>query len=399
MSRRPSPRQAASRRLADLVAIATHRRRVGSRLDPSVWLFALANALGHAPASNVPMRGGQVWRGLDLLELRRVVQMIDLGDFADDELGEQISRITVGAPLIAAQKLGEVIRLTVDERLNLDIRGIDAAGQSKAERRAEAKARKLTADAERQQQKRALKRATGLVQSRAEFLAGSCERRKPWLAEGCCRRTWYARQRKLAQVASHDLGASDAQIASHASGTSAAQVQSRTLSIGGSATAPVQSVDIVDPASIRRQTPSPAFAAAAGSTVADGTTITTSRKAGSLGSRDGLVDECQPESEAQKKSTARPGQTIQEEDPRERLLLDVFRDRNSGLFVAEEIGEGSFSLGFERAALLGRDRLQRLRRRLSLVGILSDKADTAIAEAREAAIEMERSTAARRAKA
>jgi hypothetical protein len=86
-----------------------------------------------------------------------------------------------------ADKLAVRLNLTAADRSRLGIKTIGACDLTKAEREAARKARK-------RQTERKGRRAKG-VKPRAEYLATSAERAKPWLAEGISRRTWYRRQR------------------------------------------------------------------------------------------------------------------------------------------------------------------------------------------------------------
>lgn len=103
---------------------------------------------------------------------------------------ERLIRDALECPLrYRADKLGWKLRLTALERRELKIRTIGAMDQTKAERRAQARASKRQRD-------HARRRAQG-AKPRAEYEAQSLEQSQPWKAEGISRRTWY---RRMAQV-------------------------------------------------------------------------------------------------------------------------------------------------------------------------------------------------------
>ena len=168
MSRkRHSRRRKASQRRSELIRICRHRRSHGGRCDPRVWLFVFAQTLGSAPAGPIGAGRGFQWFGLDVIEMRKMIRDSDLGVFTDDEIGETMSTISPNCPLISAAKLGEMIQLTVEERQGLDIRGIDAVGQSKAQRDEAAALLKRERDAARQRLARAKIRAVNVAIGRA----------------------------------------------------------------------------------------------------------------------------------------------------------------------------------------------------------------------------------------
>jgi hypothetical protein len=89
-----------------------------------------------------------------------------------------------------ADKLATRLNLREADRARLGIKTIGAVDMTKAEREAAWKARKRQAKRERRRKQGA--------KPRAEYLAASAERAKPWEEEGISRRTWYRRQQATA---------------------------------------------------------------------------------------------------------------------------------------------------------------------------------------------------------
>jgi hypothetical protein len=91
-----------------------------------------------------------------------------------------------------ALTLGKMLRVTYEERCALRLTTIRCYDVSWAEcvRRSKEIRRRKEAD----------KRRRNGAKSRAEYLAGAKSRRQPWVAEGISKRTWYRRQRAVAQV-------------------------------------------------------------------------------------------------------------------------------------------------------------------------------------------------------
>jgi hypothetical protein len=90
-----------------------------------------------------------------------------------------------------ADTLGKRLGLREADRARLGITTIGAVDMTKAERETARKARM-------RQAKREQRRKQG-VKPRAEYLATSAERTKPWEAEGISRRTWFRRQQQQPQ--------------------------------------------------------------------------------------------------------------------------------------------------------------------------------------------------------
>jgi hypothetical protein len=108
-----------------------------------------------------------------------------------DETIELIN-IVIAKPLRwRADKLASRLNLREADRARLGITTIGAVDMTKAEREAARKARM-------RQAKREQRRKQGF-KPRAEYLATSAERTKPWVAEGVSRRTWYRRNRQARQ--------------------------------------------------------------------------------------------------------------------------------------------------------------------------------------------------------
>ncbi len=118
---------------------------------------------------------------------------------------EQIIALTdavIAKPLrYRADTLGKKIGLTAEVRTRLGIKTIGACDMTKAEREAARQARKVQA-------KRKRRRKQG-VKPRAEYVATSAERTKPWVTEGVGRRTWYRRQRAIASLPSPSTARKD----------------------------------------------------------------------------------------------------------------------------------------------------------------------------------------------
>jgi hypothetical protein len=91
---------------------------------------------------------------------------------------------------IKAQELGDRLQLTAAERTELHITTIAPCDQTPKQRAALRKERRRQYDRERQRRKREAK--AGM--SRAQYLAASKSRTRPWEAEGVSRRTWYRRR-------------------------------------------------------------------------------------------------------------------------------------------------------------------------------------------------------------
>lgn len=95
-------------------------------------------------------------------------------------------------PRLKADTLAKRLNLTSDVRQALNINTIGAIDLLEAERRE----RRLARDRER----KASRRREGGRKPRSDYLQNSVSQAKPWLAEGVSRRTWYRRQRAMAQV-------------------------------------------------------------------------------------------------------------------------------------------------------------------------------------------------------
>jgi hypothetical protein len=94
-----------------------------------------------------------------------------------------------------ADTLGQLLRLTTEERSRLRIRTIGPIDSTSTER----------ADARRKagiDRKRALRRTAG-IGPRAQPDGLSINAQQPWKAEGICRRTWFRRRAKHQDVTTH----------------------------------------------------------------------------------------------------------------------------------------------------------------------------------------------------
>jgi hypothetical protein len=107
--------------------------------------------------------------------------------FTGVDRATMVERVLATPLKFKADTVAKRIGLTAERRARLNIRTIGAIDQTAAEREAASKARKREA-------KRKSRRAGGM-KPRAEYLATSVERAKPWEQEGVSRRTWYHRQK------------------------------------------------------------------------------------------------------------------------------------------------------------------------------------------------------------
>lgn len=92
--------------------------------------------------------------------------------------------------MLGADQVARLLGVTLAERERLGLKTIGACDVDKAERQVIAKATKRQRDRERKAEAR---RAAG-VKRRKAYEGQSAEAKKPWLAEGISRRTWYRRQ-------------------------------------------------------------------------------------------------------------------------------------------------------------------------------------------------------------
>jgi hypothetical protein len=95
-----------------------------------------------------------------------------------------------------ADQCAERLRLSYEERTRLRITTIGSFDVNKRERAKRRKERKRIRDRERQARKRAERGAV----PRAEYLARSLSRTKPWKQSGIKRRTWERRRRPNAKI-------------------------------------------------------------------------------------------------------------------------------------------------------------------------------------------------------
>lgn len=85
---------------------------------------------------------------------------------------------------------GKWAGLTLDERIELDIRSLDAIDESPQEKAERRRSTKRAKDRERQRTIRA-----GKHTPRAEYRAASLANARPWVADGVSERTWYRRRK------------------------------------------------------------------------------------------------------------------------------------------------------------------------------------------------------------
>jgi hypothetical protein len=108
-----------------------------------------------------------------------------------DEVASLIANVIAKPIRWRADPMAARLGLKEADRARLGITTIGAVDMTKAEREAARKAQKREA-------KREQRRKHG-TKPRAEYLATSAERTKPWIAEGISRRTWYRRNRQARQ--------------------------------------------------------------------------------------------------------------------------------------------------------------------------------------------------------
>jgi hypothetical protein len=100
------------------------------------------------------------------------------------------SKAQFAAADMTAERAGQLLELTSEERDNIGIVTIEASNESRAARAERKLMNKRIRDRERKSEKR---RDAGRL-ARTEYEAKSLSRLKPWEAEGISRRTWYGRR-------------------------------------------------------------------------------------------------------------------------------------------------------------------------------------------------------------
>jgi hypothetical protein len=109
------------------------------------------------------------------------------------EINRIVKKIRAKPRRFRADTMGKLLRVTYDERTALQLSTIGCYDVSKAERSRWGKERRRLKEQGRRRNKGAV--------PREQYLAKSLSRRRPWLAEGISRRTWYRRrQAPVAQV-------------------------------------------------------------------------------------------------------------------------------------------------------------------------------------------------------
>ncbi|CAN7341183.1 hypothetical protein [Bosea sp. LjRoot237] len=379
-------RQAAARR-REIIRASAHQLAYGHALEPADVLDLLAVALASAPQGTYLVKGrARRWPGLCPIDLARRAAEAGLGQRGSDdpEIRRAINEASQGRT-IGPEEAGRMLGVDAELRDLLGLRTVEATDEPRSERIARRKEETRLRNRQRMQNWR-----EGKHRPRSESLSVT----KPWKALGISRATYFRQQRPETDLC--------AQIGSGETSLCVRQVCARITEYTGSAHKSVSgSQGAASVPRLQRSGPSTGPSLGAGSGVADGGADGTPQMTGAPGRQIGLGDRSSvPEASAQKNEPARPGRTSPVEDPRERRLQDVFGDRISACYILEELGEGNFDLGRDRADMLGRIRLEQLHQQISHVGILSDSADVAIAEARAAAIEIETTApTARRAKA
>jgi hypothetical protein len=135
----------------------------------------------------------RLWAWHNLLSRRQHKDLKAFGkrlgaDLSDDEINAVIQYVGHHSRKFKARTLGKLLGLTGRIRAAERITTIEAIDVTPTQRKRIQKAK----HAERGRQRR---RAKG-AKARAEYLAGSIERTRPWEAEGISRRTWFRRRKK-----------------------------------------------------------------------------------------------------------------------------------------------------------------------------------------------------------
>lgn len=109
------------------------------------------------------------------------------------KLAAKLARGRKGATVLRADAIARLLTVTLEERQRLGLKTIGACDVGRAERNRLAKELKRERDRNRQALKR---KAAGKSRSREQFITDGLTAKKPWLAEGISRATWYRRQRE-----------------------------------------------------------------------------------------------------------------------------------------------------------------------------------------------------------
>jgi hypothetical protein len=164
----------ARKRRTEIGALVRYRHgRLPNTDDRSIYLEAAAR---HLPPGRDPVFALENWA-------RQVGAVLPYGEIQD-----AIDSVR-GAPRLRADTQAKELQVTDRERTALRLVTIGSIDVDKRERARRRKARKRIRDRERNARKRAAKGAT----PRAQWLAGSISRLKPWEAMGISRRTYYRR--------------------------------------------------------------------------------------------------------------------------------------------------------------------------------------------------------------
>ncbi|PWJ80593.1 hypothetical protein C7441_112135 [Pseudaminobacter salicylatoxidans] len=108
----------------------------------------------------------------------------------EEIVGPIVEQAKKRSRMMRADGVAGLLRVTMKERDDLDLKTIGACDMAKGDRLALAKERKRARDRKRMQKKRSGKSR----KDRQTYEAESAETLKPWEAEGISRRTWYRRR-------------------------------------------------------------------------------------------------------------------------------------------------------------------------------------------------------------
>ena len=183
--RKRTPFSMAAKRAREIAMLVLYRHRwLPDTDDRSIYLEMAAHHL--------KPRDGDLVFALDLWA-RRVGAKL-----SDRELSRVARNVSAKPRLFKADTLGNLLRVTYDERSKLKLTTIGCYDVSKAQRRRLRKQKRRLND-------QARRRENGAI-PRAQYLANSLTRQQPWLVAGISRRTWYRRRQTqmppgLAQMA------------------------------------------------------------------------------------------------------------------------------------------------------------------------------------------------------
>jgi hypothetical protein len=172
------------RRRSELVRLAAFRRHAGVDFgNPEQWALVIADVLSFCPCGTDYLTHGKMQRDAGI-ELPEEVVMAAIHAVAR-RWERKGRRYRPFSDLAVGRKLG----LTLVERLACSIRTIAAVDETAEERRARQKDRRRAYECERSRRRRSAAKADSEARDKAQCLS----KKKPWLALGISRATWYRR--------------------------------------------------------------------------------------------------------------------------------------------------------------------------------------------------------------